>query len=77
MLSGDASTSRTIKSQVSDHKKVAELMQKEIDNGKDAQAKAFATETLPEDQRAHLKHAQDIEASLEGSAKNNGVSNNH
>lgn len=68
ILSGNTFDKSYIKGQVSGHKKMAELLQKEIDTGKDAQAKAFATETLPT-VKAHLKHAEDIEASLEAAKK--------
>ena len=50
-----------IDSQVKDHQDTVALLQKEIDSGKDDDAKAFAREVLPK-VRQHLKAIQDIKA---------------
>lgn len=45
--SGSAFDTAYIKGQITDHKATIALMEREIASGKDAEAKAFATETLP------------------------------
>ena len=54
--------------QIKDHEATVELLQKEITSGKDAEAKAFAKETLPKVQ-AHLKAITDIKAGGSGAMK--------
>jgi len=51
--SGDSFDKDYIQGQIKAHKDTIELLQKEIDSGKDPDAKAFATETLPK-VKAHL-----------------------
>jgi len=51
-----------IDGQINDHIATEEVLQQEISSGKDADAKAFASEMLPKVQ-AHLKAVQDIKAS--------------
>jgi len=50
-----------IDGQIKDHEETAALLEKEIANGKDPEAKAFARETLPKVQ-AHLKAINAIKA---------------
>jgi len=54
VLSGDTFDKSYVKGQVSAHRQTIALFRKEISSGQDAEAKAFATETLPT-VRAHLK----------------------
>ena len=60
-LTGDAFDKAYIKNQVSAHERTISLFKKEIASGTDAQAKAFAKETLPTVQ-AHLRKIRDIAA---------------
>jgi putative membrane protein len=53
MKSGDSFDKDYIKGQVKAHKDTVELLQKEIDTGKDPEAQAFAKATLPK-VKAHL-----------------------
>jgi putative membrane protein len=62
MKSGDSFDKDYIEGQIKDHKGTADLLKKEIDNGKDADAKAFASEILPKVQ-THLEKIQQIAAS--------------
>jgi putative membrane protein len=59
VLTGDTFDKSYIKGQVSAHEETAVLFKKEIASGADAQAKAFATQTLPTVQ-AHLKKIRQI-----------------
>jgi putative membrane protein len=59
VLSGDTFDKSYIKNQVTAHEQTAALFKKEIMSGADAQAKAFASETLPTVQ-AHLKKIRQI-----------------
>ena len=52
-----------IKGQVKAHEDTVSLLQKEIDNGKDPQAKAFAREMLPK-VKMHLEHANKLAAAV-------------
>jgi putative membrane protein len=61
VLSGDTFDKAYIKNQVSAHEQTVSLFKKEIASGTDAQAKAFAKETLPTVQ-AHLRKIRDIAA---------------
>jgi putative membrane protein len=61
VLTGDTFDKSYIKSQVAAHQQTVALFQKEIASGSDAQAKAFATETLPT-LKAHLKKIRQIAA---------------
>lgn len=55
--SGAAFDSAYIKGQIADHKATIALLEREITSGKDAEAKAFASETLPV-VKAHLAMLQ-------------------
>jgi putative membrane protein len=59
MLSGDTFDKSYIKNQLKAHRRTVALFKKEVATGQDAQAKAFATETLPTLQ-AHLKKIHEI-----------------
>jgi putative membrane protein len=59
VLTGDTFDKSYIKGQISAHEETAALLKKEIASGQDAQAKAFAKETLPTVQ-AHLKKIRAI-----------------
>ena len=61
VLTGDTFDKAYIKNQVSAHERTVSLFKKEIASGTDAQAKAFAKETLPTVQ-AHLRKIRDIAA---------------
>jgi putative membrane protein len=54
VLSGDTFDKSYVKGQISAHRQTIALFRKEISSGQDADAKAFATATLPT-LRAHLK----------------------
>jgi putative membrane protein len=60
--SGDSFDKDYIKSQVKAHQDTVELLQKEIDSGKDPQAQAFAKEVLPK-VKMHLAEINKIAAS--------------
>ena len=62
MKSGDSFDKDYIKSQIKAHEDTAELLQNEIDTGKDPQAQAFAKETLPK-VKMHLEKIRQIGAS--------------
>jgi putative membrane protein len=62
MKSGDSFDKEYIQQQIKAHEDTAELLQKEIDSGKDPEAQAFAKETLPKVQ-AHLAKINKIAAS--------------
>jgi putative membrane protein len=59
VLTGETFDKAYIKNQITAHEKTAALFKKEIASGSDAQAKAFAKETLPTVQ-AHLKKIKEI-----------------
>ncbi len=59
VLSGDTYDKSYIKGQIKAHHEAIALFKKEIATGQDADAKAFAQQTLPTLQ-AHLKAARDI-----------------
>jgi putative membrane protein len=59
VLSGDTFDKSYIKGQITAHEQTAALFKKEITSGTDAQAQAFAKETLPTVQ-AHLKKIRAI-----------------
>jgi putative membrane protein len=61
VLSGDTFDKSYIKSQVKAHRETIELFKKEIASGQDADAKAFATATLPT-LRTHMKDITKIAA---------------
>jgi putative membrane protein len=61
VLTGDTFDKAYIKNQVSAHERTVSLFKKEIASGTDAQAKAFAKETLPTVQ-AHLRKIRPIAA---------------
>ena len=67
-LTGDSFDKAYIKNQITAHRQTVALFHKEITSGQDAQAKAFAKETLPT-VRAHLKKIQQIAAEAGISAK--------
>ncbi|HEY6483001.1 MAG TPA: DUF4142 domain-containing protein [Steroidobacteraceae bacterium] len=58
-MSGDSFDKAYIKNQISAHRQTIALFRKEIASGTDAQAKAFATDTLPTLQ-GHLKKIRQI-----------------
>jgi putative membrane protein len=62
MLSGDSFDKAYVKDMIDDHKDDIEEFQKEVSEGKDPQAKAFASATLPTLQM-HLQRIQAIAAS--------------
>jgi putative membrane protein len=62
MLSGDSFDKSYVKDMIDDHKDDIEEFQKEISDGKDPQAKAFASATLPTLQ-LHLKRIESIATS--------------
>ena len=62
MKSGEAFDKSYIQGQIKDHKDTADLLKKELDDGKDAEARAFASETLPK-VKMHLEKIQQIAAS--------------
>jgi putative membrane protein len=62
LKSGDSFDKDYIKGQIKAHEDTVELLQKEIDTGKDADAQAFAKETLPK-VKAHLDKINQIAAS--------------
>jgi putative membrane protein len=62
MKSGESFDKDYIKQQIKAHEDTVELLQKEIDSGKDAEAQAFAKETLPK-VKAHLAKINQIAAS--------------
>jgi putative membrane protein len=61
VLTGETFDKAYIKNQVAAHEQTVSLFKKEIASGSDAQAKAFAKETLPTVQ-AHLRKIRDIAA---------------
>jgi putative membrane protein len=63
MKSGASFDKSYVNGQIKDHKDTIELLQKEIDTGKDPEAKAFALQTLPIVQ-GHLDKVNQIAASL-------------
>jgi putative membrane protein len=62
MKSGESFDKDYIQGQIKAHEDTVELLQKEIDHGKDPEAKGFATETLPK-VKAHLEKINAIAAS--------------
>jgi putative membrane protein len=68
VLTGETFDKSYIKGQITAHQDTVALFKKEIASGQDAEAKAFAKETLPTVQ-AHLKKIQEIAASAGVSAK--------
>ena len=62
MLSGDSFDKSYVKGMIDDHKEDIKEFQKEISDGKDPQAKAFASATLPTLQ-THLQRIESIAAS--------------
>jgi putative membrane protein len=63
VLSGDAFDKSYVKGQISAHRQTVALFRKEISSGQDADAKAFASETL-QTIRAHLKAITKIAADM-------------
>lgn len=63
VLSGETFDKSYIKGMVDDHQKDIALFEKEAKEGKDADARAFATGTLPT-LRMHLKNVQGIAAKM-------------
>ncbi len=61
VLSGDTFDKSYIKSQIKAHRQAVALFKKEIASGQDADAKAFATQTLPT-LRSHLSEIEKIAA---------------
>jgi putative membrane protein len=67
VLSGDTFDKSYIKGMVQDHKEDIKEFEKEVQNGKDAEARQFAQSTLPT-LRAHLSKIESIAASAHVSA---------
>ena len=63
VLSGDTFDKSYVKGQISAHRQTIALFRKEISSGQDADAKAFATATLPT-VRSHLKAITAIAADM-------------
>lgn len=63
ILSGETFDKSYIKGMVEDHEDTIELFEKEASGGKDADAKAFATATLPT-LRSHLQHVRQLAGEL-------------
>lgn len=63
VLSGDTFDKSYVKNQIAAHRQTIALFRKEINSGQDADAKAFATATLPT-VRAHLKAIDAIAADM-------------
>jgi putative membrane protein len=63
VLSGDTFDKSYVKGQIDAHRQTIALFRKEISSGQDADAKAFATATLPT-VRAHLKAINAIAADM-------------
>ena len=63
MLSGETFDKSYVKSQVKAHRDTVALLQKEIDSGQDAQAKAFAQKVLPT-VKSHLTAIEGIAAGM-------------
>jgi putative membrane protein len=63
VLSGDTFDKSYVKNQIAAHRQTIALFRKEISSGQDADAKAFATATLPT-VRAHLKAVNAIAADM-------------
>lgn len=61
MKSGESFDKDYIQGQIKAHQDTIDLLQKEIDSGKDPEAKAFATETLPK-VKMHLEKINAIAA---------------
>ena len=68
VLTGETFDKSYIKGQIKAHRETAALFKKEIATGQDAEAKAFAKETLPTVQ-AHLKKIQTLAAEAGVTAK--------
>jgi putative membrane protein len=66
-LSGVAFEQAYIDGQIADHQKTAQLLEWEIDSGKNPQLKQFAVENLPVVLQ-HLQMAQDLKAQMNGVA---------
>ncbi|MES1196921.1 MAG: DUF4142 domain-containing protein [Steroidobacter sp.] len=65
--SGSDFDAEYMKSQVRDHRKTAQLLKREINDGQDAEIKAFAQETLTV-VRHHLEMARDLQAKISHSS---------
>ncbi len=63
VLTGDTFDKSYVKNQIAAHRQTIALFRKEISSGQDADAKAFATATLPT-VRAHLKAINAIAADM-------------
>lgn len=63
--SGAAFDSAYIQAQIADHKAMASLMERQIKSGKDPEAKAYATETLPV-VKEHLQMLQNMKSNPTG-----------
>jgi putative membrane protein len=61
MKSGDSFDKDYIQGQIKAHKDTVDLLQKEIESGKDPEARAFATDTLPT-VKMHLQKIEQIAA---------------
>jgi putative membrane protein len=63
--SGEDFDKQYLKGQVADHEKMATLMKRQAESGKDAELKAFAAQTLPVVQQ-HLEMARSLEQGGKG-----------
>ena len=73
-MSGSGFDMAYVKAMVQDHEKTVAMFQKEADNGKDADAKAFAVKTLPT-LKAHLEAARSLMSKMNGGKMDNGKTN--
>ena len=73
-MSGSSFDMEYMKAMVKDHEKTVALLQKEANNGKDAEAKAFASKLLPTIQ-GHLEMAKNMMASMSGKKMDNKMNN--
>ncbi len=71
-MSGAAFDKDYIKTMVKDHEKTVAMFQKEINSGKDADAKAFAQKTLPTIQE-HLEMARGLMSKMMGGKMSNSM----
>lgn len=74
--SGAAFDTAYIKGQIADHKATIALMEREIASGKDAEAKSFATETLPV-VKEHLTMLQTMGKTAASGASMGGHTGSH
>ena len=71
---GNAFDMQYIKTMVADHEQAVAMFQKEADNGKDADAKAFAAKTLPT-LKEHLEMAKSLMSKMSGGKMDKKMNN--